>query len=80
MASTLTAEQKTLYQTRLTQAETALHDLTLGDKARVVVDQNGERVEFAVANANRLRAYVIELKTALGLPTGVSGPLQSWVL
>lgn len=78
--ATLTAEERTLYTTRLTEAETALHNLTLGGMARVVVDQNGERVEFAVANANRLRAYVMELKTKLGMPTGVTGPLQSWML
>ena len=78
--TTLTPEEITLYTTRLTQAETALHELALGQQARVVVDQNGERVEFTVANRSALRAYVMELKALLGKPTGVVGPLQGWVL
>ena len=77
---TLTTEQRTLYQTRLADAEAAYHDLRLGKQARVFVDQNGERVEFAVANAGRLQAYITELKALLGLPTGITGPLNAWML
>jgi hypothetical protein len=77
---TLTAEETTLYESRLADAEQAYHDLRCGKSARVFVDQNGERVEFAVANAGRLQAYIIELKKALGKPTGLSGPLNAWML
>lgn len=77
---TLSPEEVTLYTTRLTQAETALHELTLGQQARVFVDQNGERVEFTVANRAALRAYVMELKAKLGQNTGVVGPMQGWML
>lgn len=77
---TLTAEQRTMYETRLAEAETAFHELRMGKQARVFVDQNSERVEFAVANADRLRAYIMELKALLGLPTGIVGPLNAWML
>ena len=77
---TLTAEERTTLETRLSEAEQALHELALGNKARVFVDQNGERVEFALTSMDRLRAYVMTLKAQLGKPTGVSGPLTPWML
>lgn len=78
--TTLTEAEVLLYTTRLAQAEAAYHELRLGQSARTFVDQNGERVEFSVANADRLRAYVMELKGLLGLPTGIVGPLNAWML
>lgn len=62
----LTVEERAIYEERLTSAEGALHDLMTGQAARVFVDQNGERVEYAVANAQRLRSYIFELRVALG--------------
>jgi hypothetical protein len=47
---------------RLADAQTAYHDLQTGRSARVVVDQNGERVEYTPANAARLAAYIADLK------------------
>jgi len=76
----LSPELKAVYQGRLLDAENAYHELRLGKQARVFVDQNGERVEFAVANAGRLQAYIVELKALLGLPTGLTGPLNAWML
>lgn len=75
----LTAEQRTTYETRLTSAEDALHNLMIGESARVFVDQNGERVEYAVANANRLRSYIYELKLALG-KIDTTGPMSVGML
>lgn len=75
----LTAEQRELYQGYLTEAEASLHRLMCGESARVFVDQNGERVEYAVANANRLRSYIFELKVKLGLVSGV-GPMSAGML
>lgn len=49
-------------QQKLDQAEQAYHDLAIGRSAKVVVDQNGERVEFTAANAARLQAYIQSLK------------------
>jgi hypothetical protein len=77
---TLTAEQRVILEARLTEAEDALHQLAIGNKARVFVDQNGERVEFAMTSMDRLRAYVMNLKVQLGKPTGVSGPMTPWML
>jgi hypothetical protein len=53
-------------QARLDEALAAYHELMTGTSARVVVDQNGQRVEYAVANAARLNAYILSLKTQLG--------------
>ncbi len=51
---------------RLQEAETEYHALMTGTKARVVVDQNGERVEFTAANASRLAQYIDALKQQIG--------------
>jgi len=40
-------------------------DLISGNKARVIVDQNGERVEFTAANAQRLYALIQEVAACL---------------
>lgn len=71
----LTPDEIVLYQARLTEAEDALHKLLIGNSARVYVDQNGERVEYNAANAARLRAYIMELKIALGNKS-VPGPMR----
>lgn len=47
---------------RLSQAEEALHNLVTGQMARVVVDQNGDRVEFTMTNVADLRAYIASLR------------------
>lgn len=75
----LTAEERAIFTTRLSEAENALHQLSLGSHARVVVDHNGERVEFTSPNAAKLRAYIEELKIALGKRT-ISGPLRPWMM
>lgn len=64
---------------KLVQAEAAYHDLMIGRSARVVVDQNGERVEFTAANASRLAAYIADLKAQIGAASGTRvnrGPLR----
>lgn len=40
--------------------------LVSGRQARVIVDQNGERVEFTAANAARFYALITEAETCLG--------------
>lgn len=63
---------------KLVEAEKALHELMTGTSARVVVDQNGERVEYTAANAGRLRGYIAELKRDIaGEPLGSNGPLRA---
>jgi hypothetical protein len=49
-------------QQLLDAARSAYHDLMLGKQARVIVDQNGERVEFTAANASRLLNYITTLE------------------
>jgi len=80
MPATLTDEQRALYKTRLAEAEQSYHDFRMGNSARVFVDQNGERVEYSSTNINGLRAYILELKGLLGLPSGIVGPMQAWML
>jgi len=75
----LTTEETATYTARLAEAEAALHNLSIGSHARVVVDQNGERVEFTAPASGKLRAYIEELKVLLGLKT-VSGPLKVWAI
>lgn len=74
---TLTREETAALQKRLKEAEASYHELMLGQVARVFVDQNGERVEYAAANAERLRAYITSLKIELGIPLNIVGPLRT---
>lgn len=50
---------------KLAEAEAALHALLTGRAASVVVDQNGERVEYARASLARLQGYVTHLRTCV---------------
>lgn len=61
-------------EAKLAEAEAALHDLMIGQSPRVVVDQNGERIEYTAANAAKLRSYIETLKTAISAKKG--GPLR----
>lgn len=63
---TLTPEQQADIETKLAEARDAYHTLATGSQARVVVDQNGERVEFTASNSARLAQYIrtLELKLA----------------
>lgn len=55
----LTAQQK------LDAARVAYHNLVTGQQARVIVDQNGERVEFTMANRAALKAYISQLEAEI---------------
>jgi hypothetical protein len=61
---------------RLVEAESAYHDLMTGRSARVIVDSNGERVEYTPASAPRLFTYITELKRQLGLVGQGLGPMR----
>lgn len=52
-------------QQQLDEAKSAYHSLKTGTMARVVVDKNGERVEFVAANASGLYNYIKELEAQL---------------
>lgn len=49
-------------QEKLTDAEAAYHSLLTGTQPKVVVDQNGERVEYTTANSTKLYMYIQQLK------------------
>lgn len=49
-------------QTQLDDARASYHSLLTGTAARVIVDQNGERVEFVAANRGALYAYIQQLE------------------
>jgi hypothetical protein len=51
---------------RYEEAKKAYHALNTGTLARVIVDQDGERVEFNTANRANLYQYIKELETELG--------------
>lgn len=78
----LTEEQQVVYRRRLADAEEAWHQLQTGQQARVFVDQNGERIEYTPATRASLRAYIMELKAALGISAKViaSSPLSPWMI
>jgi hypothetical protein len=58
------------------EAILAQHQLLTGALPRVVVDQNGERVEYTAANRGALSSYINLLAGQLGLNTNrVSGPM-----
>lgn len=51
-------------------AELAYSDLVMGNKARVVVDSSGERVEFVAASRSNLYAYLQSLRDAYNSKCG----------
>lgn len=55
--------------TDLAEAQAAYHSLMTGKMARVIVDSNGERVEFTAANADKLAKYIADLKQQIGTTT-----------
>lgn len=65
---------------QLAEAKSAYHALVTGTMARVIVDKNGERVEFTAANRQGLQTYIAELSKSLGLLTPelmpANGPIQ----
>lgn len=56
---------------KLVEAEAAYHNLMVNGAVRVVVDQNGERVEYTAVNAPRLLAYIADLKALIAAEAGV---------
>lgn len=74
----LTSEQRAVLEARLSEAQAAYHNLQIGTSARVVVDQNGERVEYTNANRAALRAYILELEAQLAERDTRARPFKVW--
>lgn len=64
-------------QAQLTEARAAYHSLLTGQSARVIVDQNGERVEFNAANRQSLYAYIQSLIAQINAATCGKTPPKS---
>lgn len=62
---------------RLAEAEAAYHALLTGTMARVVVDQNGERVEFTAAKKADLYGYIQELRLLVTPPSTSPYPVNA---
>jgi hypothetical protein len=71
----LTADERLVLQGQLDEAVAAYHQLTIGGQARVVVDQNGERVEFTAAKRSDLASYITSLRMKLAPLGGMCNPL-----
>lgn len=56
-------------QTMLDEARLAYHQLQMGTQASVIVDMNGERVEFTKANLSKLYGYMQVLANQLTPPS-----------
>lgn len=56
-------------QQLLDAARLAQHNLVTGKSVREVVDTDGSRVTYSVANADRLKAYIAELEARVARGT-----------
>lgn len=66
----------------LAAANDAYHKLVTGTAAAVVVDQNGERIEYTSANRQALYAYIQTLRAQVAAPTAnmaIRRPLRAWL-
>lgn len=71
--------EKTCAQ-KLAEARAAYHDLVTGAAIKSFVDQNGERVEYTMANRSALNDYINALDRECGAGAGAApvyrGPLR----
>lgn len=63
----LTPEERVIIEGYLAEARASYRALITGGQARVIVDQNGERVEFTSANRAALYGYIMSLEARLGI-------------
>lgn len=73
------AQDLATLQARLDAALDAQANLALGGQARVVQDQNGERIEYTTANAGALARLILTLEfqiAQLGGPAAPLGPMR----
>jgi hypothetical protein len=68
----LTPEARAALTLNLADARSAYHSLMTGTATRVIVDQNGERVEFQAANRGNLANYIVALEAQLAVTPAAS--------
>jgi hypothetical protein len=61
----LTPSEVAAIRVRITKLETQYDLIVSGQQPRVYVDQNGERVEYSVANIAKLTELINELKAMI---------------
>ena len=57
-------------ETRLSEAEAALHALNTGSQVAKLKDASGDEVEYTKADVGRLERYIASLKAQLGQAGG----------
>lgn len=68
----------------LQEAEKAYHDLVLGVAPKVIVHQNGQRLEYNSTTRNSLKSYIEELRQQLAAldpnvtPAYARRPMRVW--
>lgn len=68
------SEERAKYERWLVEARDAYNELVTGNRARVFVDQNGERIEYDRSNAADLARWITTIETALSPATVRSRP------
>lgn len=64
----LSAEDRLTWESRLTEAQSAYHQLATGQMVASFTDQNGERVTFSKADMAKLAGYIADIVALLGTP------------
>jgi len=54
----------------LTEAQAALHDLSVGKKVVTIASADGKRISFTPAEVASLRSYVARLQKAISIASG----------
>ena len=74
----MTNEERDRLTGLLREAEQAYHELAIGQSAKVIVHQNGQRMEYSPATKTMLKTYIQELKAQLGQPAMPSPPMRAF--
>lgn len=83
MSCSLTPQECADLKAKIADLEKTYEELLSGRKARVLVDQNGERIEFNGGNTQRLWNYILTLKNQYdnccgGKRTAMSRPIRPY--
>lgn len=65
----LSDADRAIWEARLTEAQTAHHELMTGQMVAAFTDQNGERVTYSKADVGKLAGYIADMVALLGVPT-----------
>lgn len=68
----LSDADRALWEGRLTEAQTAYHNLVSGQAVAAFTDQNGERVSYTKADLKLLAGYINDMVALLGQPSTVA--------